>query len=152
MFLGLGEGWEGESQPWPTATAPRETRREGSRGDRGEDPQVVEANSSSSASFSSGFSCLGTAYLQLLQQLGHWVSLEGMFLHHCPPSFPAMPAWLLFPHSEDRRHTGILFPTDRDQGGWTRAARAAVAASPPGRLDQQAQAEVFPSPRLPDKA
>ena len=27
VFLGSGEGWEGESQPWPIATAPREARK-----------------------------------------------------------------------------------------------------------------------------
>ena len=62
-----------------------------------------------------------------------------------PSLFPAMPAWILFLIQK----TEDTLASRSDQGGWTRAARA---ASPPGRLDQQAQVEGFPSPRLPERS
>ena len=143
MFLGSGEGWEGESQPWPTATAPRETRKGAGRQRRG------PTSGGSQLVFLCDFffrdsHAWGQLYLQLLQQLQYCVPGEHVS-SSLPSLFPAMPAWILFLIQK----TEDTLASRSDQGGWTRAARA---ASPPGRLDQQAQVEGFPSPRLPERS
>ena len=116
MFLGSGEGWEGESQPWPTATAPRETRREGSRETEERTHKWWKPTRLPPRVFLQGFSCLGTALPAItttVRALCPWRAC--FFIIALPLSSHASVAPL--PHSEDRRHTGILFPTDQTRVG-----------------------------------
>ena len=121
-------------------------RRGREQGDRGEDPQVVEANSSSSGTFSSEILMLGDcftckAYNSCIP--GGHVSLS------LPPFFPAIPEWLPFLIQKTFWHP---VPRRSDQGRWTRAARAAVAASPSRAPGSAGPDRVFPSPRLPERS
>lgn len=88
-------------------------RRGREQGDRGEDPQVVEANSSSSGTFSLDSPAWGLLYLQFLQQSGHCIP-GGHVSLSLPFLFPAIQEWLPF---LIQKHTGILFPTDQTRVG-----------------------------------
>ena len=147
MFLGSGEGWEGESQPQPTATAPRETRKGAGRQRRG------PTSGGSQLVFLWDFffrdsHAWGLLYLQSLQQSGHCI-LGGHVSLSLPPFFPAIPEWLPFLIQKTFWHP---VPRRSDQGRWTRAARAAVAASPSRAPGSAGPDRVFPSPRLPERS
>ena len=113
------------------------------QGDRGEDPQVVEANSSSSGTFSSEILMLGDCFTCNAYNSQGIASLEDMFLYHClpssQPSQSGSPSWF-------RRHTGILFPTDQTRVGGLGLPELQWLPPLPGHLDQQAQIGCFPAP------
>lgn len=90
----------------------------------------------------------GLLYLQFLQQSGHCIP-GGHVSLSLPSLFPAIPEWLPFLIQKTHWHP---VPNRSDQGRWTRAARAAVAASPSRAPGSAGPDGVFPSPRLPERS
>lgn len=116
MFLGSGEGWEGESQPWPTATAPRETRREGSRETEERTHKWWKPTRLPPRVFLQGFSCLGTALPAITTTVRALRPWRACFFITLPSSFPAMPVAPLH-HSRRQKTHWHLFPTDQTRVG-----------------------------------